>query len=594
TISIIFLTNLSIIVLATINIITLTTISIITLTTISIIVLATISIITLTNISTIALTNISTIALTNTSTIALTNTSTIALTNIITIALTNISTIALTNTISACDMVIGVEKLGDTANNVDKHHGYIHIVTDDIYTVKCCGVVERWRFTAGNTGQINLQIWQPLKAADKLKLIGQNIFDVQNTEKDKTVTFDIGNSKERIAIRSGDYIGWYTEGRDIVAYKEEQRGKTKSISVKDFKVGEVVDFVSARVVDNRTYTIDIKASPGHNPSFIGLPTTIEISMDITVGKAVCKVEASDPDMDHAGALKIEMVNGPDFLYFDSNTNQIKVKRKLQVRPPSELFQIDLKVTDPCDLTGSGTVEIVVKSSDSQTTVSRSSRAESNHVRTTSWFTTTTTNPNLPEDYDDYEDEIDDTTATDRKEVPVSKPEPEFPAHTSGTAEWIIGVSVVGVVAVVVAVGLAAYETTKYRRSRRSTDPLPKKGFKGDVEDQSSGQPHIQRKLNTDEIEAFDGDVKQEQGKKKEDKLNVGKSETERETNGQVKDIKQEAKTSCSKPSKQAINDTKFDKLNAIDTDTGKQTRIENLHVQERLGYTEPNMKGKLI
>ncbi|XP_061190353.1 cadherin EGF LAG seven-pass G-type receptor 2-like [Saccostrea echinata] len=234
--------------------------------------------------------------------------------------------------------------------------GLLLDASDNEYMIKCCGFVDAWEFYAkSNTGVVDLQVWRPI-GGGIYTLVGQNSYTVTNT--DREIRYSIPVS-ERIPVKSGDYIGFYTAGNPIVAYKREggwwnSNGWTSSDSIGSSVVGDTYDWGSATSFhESREYAINVQLDPGNRPSLSNLDNSLSFLDDTAVNTLIYTITATDSDT--SDVITTEMTTLSSYFTFDQSTGEVRNTGIL----PSGTTSLTFRVTDTCGRTDTKTLTIVV-------------------------------------------------------------------------------------------------------------------------------------------------------------------------------------------------------------------------------------------
>ncbi|XP_052706998.1 cadherin-23-like [Crassostrea angulata] len=227
--------------------------------------------------------------------------------------------------------------------------------TDNEYKIKCCGFVDAWEFYAkSNTGTLALQVWRPL-GGGTYELVGQNTYSVTNT--DREIRYSVPVS-ERIPVKNGDFIGFYTSGNPIVSYKREgdsTDGWTSSTSLGSSTAGDTFDWGSATAfTESREYAINVQLDPGNSPSFTNLGTSVTFLDDTAPNSLLYTVTSTD--LDSSDILTMTMTTSTTSFTFDTTTGEVRNSGLL----PSGSTTLSFRVTDTCGRQSTGSLTIVVQ------------------------------------------------------------------------------------------------------------------------------------------------------------------------------------------------------------------------------------------
>ncbi|XP_078310911.1 uncharacterized protein LOC111132593 isoform X2 [Crassostrea virginica] len=227
--------------------------------------------------------------------------------------------------------------------------------TNGDYRVSCCGVIDAWEFyVKDNPGTVDLQVWRST-GGESYTLVGKNSWTVNAGDENNEIQYPVPTS-QRISVRSGDYLSFYTDGAPMIAHKKEGGPGdryTYSTSIGDQNVGNSYPWGSATpATEPRTYAIRADLDPGNLPTFTNLPTTITFTDDTAANTVLFTVTGSDADPLDSPTLSMTTTT-VDFS-FDPATGELKNTRALPVgsRP------LSFRVSDGCtDTTGQLTISV---------------------------------------------------------------------------------------------------------------------------------------------------------------------------------------------------------------------------------------------
>nr|XP_022327430.1 uncharacterized protein LOC111126817 [Crassostrea virginica] len=99
-------------------------------------------------------------------------------------------------------------------SSIDNDLGKMYLLDEAIFALTCCGRISQWEVEHSSSGYIELMVWRPL-ADGNYKFAGANsILLIGASTTNFTVLDD-----ERIAVMSGDLIGWRCSNENLVTFK---------------------------------------------------------------------------------------------------------------------------------------------------------------------------------------------------------------------------------------------------------------------------------------------------------------------------------------------------------------------------------------
>ncbi|XP_053376788.1 cadherin-23-like [Mercenaria mercenaria] len=247
--------------------------------------------------------------------------------------------------------VFGVEnpkgKSGSQDGKTDT--GYILFGSND-YVIDCCGTITEWQIESSGSGTVYFQVWRP-SGSDYI-LAGENAGSVGAGS--QTLTISSGN---QISVRTGDIIGWYADGTNLVEHKDAG-GSPDSTTLPMARptVGQTVSWGSGTTISSRTYAIRATANGGTGPT-IDSPAngnTYSIINDVSIGHFIETVTWSDADV--GDELTIAMTANSKF-DFNTVTGDLTVATSLS--GPDSTESLTFTVTDYCGNTDAITIQVTI-------------------------------------------------------------------------------------------------------------------------------------------------------------------------------------------------------------------------------------------
>ncbi|CAG2238001.1 unnamed protein product [Mytilus edulis] len=201
---------------------------------------------------------------------------------------------------------------------------------------------------------IYLHIWRRL-SSNSYELVGFNTVtptDVGHFEYDVPIS-------ERISVKHGDYIGWFTAGSEVISYNEHSSYpimNRKFTGQTSFTAGDTLDWTTSRnTITNRQYAIGARTASGDTPT-LNIGTNYEMTIDesTVVGTAILTLSVVDDDVSDIHTIN---VLSTDNGYFELNSLALET---LQDEIPEATYIMELEVIDECYHTSTSTVTITVQ------------------------------------------------------------------------------------------------------------------------------------------------------------------------------------------------------------------------------------------
>ncbi|XP_045159272.2 cadherin-23-like [Mercenaria mercenaria] len=249
----------------------------------------------------------------------------------------------------------GANNPGGKNKELDSNSDFGYLMSDSNNIVDCCGIVDRWQANFGGVSgsrTIFFQVWR-LTSGSTYELVGQN---------SKTVTAD-GEQEEnvaqadRITVKSGDKWGWWSQGSDIIKYKNggDQDDDNWLLQLSSHSVGDTQNWGSHSDQDERSYGIRMDVLPNNAPHFTNLPDTASITASTASGTSIFDVSIDDIDTDDVSTLSVSMTANSDYS-FDPSTYEVTTANTFIT---STVDILEFKVSDQCDNTATATLTISI-------------------------------------------------------------------------------------------------------------------------------------------------------------------------------------------------------------------------------------------
>ncbi|KAL3872781.1 hypothetical protein ACJMK2_035982, partial [Sinanodonta woodiana] len=224
----------------------------------------------------------------------------------------------------------------DTFTDSGRHYKRVRFVRGVTYVVMqptflCCGIIEEWHAYIKESGTITFDLWRG--ATGGLKLVGTMEYTAAaaNTE----ITFSVPTGS-RYTVLPNDYIGWYTRGKEMIAYKPEPvsiatQAKYFMLRPRNIAIGETLDWSSATTVSANTYAIRARYGVNSYPNFVNLDAEIRVIPPVTIGSTVYTVSATDPDISDTTITQLiyGMTTSSSYFSFDNTTKEVKASQTLK-------------------------------------------------------------------------------------------------------------------------------------------------------------------------------------------------------------------------------------------------------------------------
>ncbi|KAL3872782.1 hypothetical protein ACJMK2_035983, partial [Sinanodonta woodiana] len=218
---------------------------------------------------------------------------------------------------------VGVPDPASFANESSVGIGVAYVVMQPVF--RCCGVIEEWHAYISASGTITFDLWRD--APGGLKLVGTMEYTAAAANAE--ITFNVP-SGSKYTVLPNDYIGWYTRGKEMIAYKPETvsiapQAKYFMLRPKNMAIGETLDWSSASPVSSNTYAIRAQYGVNNYPNFVNLDAEIRVIPPVTIGTTVYTVSATDPDISDTTITQLTygMSNASTYFSFDNTTSELQ-------------------------------------------------------------------------------------------------------------------------------------------------------------------------------------------------------------------------------------------------------------------------------
>ncbi|KAL3888204.1 hypothetical protein ACJMK2_000580 [Sinanodonta woodiana] len=221
--------------------------------------------------------------------------------------------------------------------SIDNNKGFGYMIEHNAYVFPCCGVVTLWESQVGNPGTLQMQVWRRYSVSN-WTLVGENQAIASGAASSLTAVSYSVPVTERITVRKGDYIGWYTSNDDMVKYTADTWTGTSyptmihRIMMSDLYPGDNYDWTNINVYYDRYYAIRATVSPGSAPYFVNLGSSVTIDPSTAINSILFTVSVTDSDPDDISKLEVTMVKSYINLYsFDTSTLKLSTISSLSDR-----------------------------------------------------------------------------------------------------------------------------------------------------------------------------------------------------------------------------------------------------------------------
>ncbi|KAL3874013.1 hypothetical protein ACJMK2_037082 [Sinanodonta woodiana] len=191
--------------------------------------------------------------------------------------------------------------------------------------VTCCGVIKVWTAYFKRNGTIHFDIWRP--TGTNFKLVGTYEFATVTSDGLERWIVD-----EKYTVYPGDYIGWFTPMKEMVAYiNENASGKAKSVIFftlrpSSLPLGQGLSWSKAETQSSKTYAIKAEYAANQKPYFVNLDARIQVVPHTAIGTVLYTISATDPDVSDTTItqLSYNMTSQSQLFSFDPSTRQVRV------------------------------------------------------------------------------------------------------------------------------------------------------------------------------------------------------------------------------------------------------------------------------
>ncbi|ELU15196.1 hypothetical protein CAPTEDRAFT_187178 [Capitella teleta] len=247
------------------------------------------------------------------------------------------------------------------------------VLAHDTWKSTCCGVIVGWKMKAGRSGNIDLQTWTLVDAANGIANMQDSntvAVDIANGE---DVQIDITDKTQQLPVSVGTAIGFLAETQDIVKVRLDADcaapagcAKTYLYSIfpgalpATYAPGTDYTFDSDGWLDNdvngREYALSALVEPGDAPVVSNLPAEIYVPPETPVGNEIFDIEFSDTNTKQTLTLTATITPNAGTFDIDVATGKITVITALEPGPTN--YVIAVGVSDGC-LTTSLDLTVVI-------------------------------------------------------------------------------------------------------------------------------------------------------------------------------------------------------------------------------------------
>ncbi|KAL4225925.1 plasma membrane adhesion molecule [Mactra antiquata] len=255
------------------------------------------------------------------------------------------------------DATIGASKPQNIKDKVDAKSGQITMMRHKDFVVPCCGAISQWSAYIKNPGTIRFQVWRALGTGE-YTLIGENFATYHKKEENNLITLNVGEV-DQIAVKDGDFIGWYNENSPMVSYNKEKDSAGVLVygSRKPINVGDVTDWSSVAASDPRTYALQAKVSKSLKPKFKNLPSSISIVSDLAPGSEIYQLAFDGVDGVEVPNYFTPFLDGfSEYFTYNESVNSVYIKST----PPKGKYQLGFTVKDLCGNKATGNLKVEVQ------------------------------------------------------------------------------------------------------------------------------------------------------------------------------------------------------------------------------------------
>ena len=209
----------------------------------------------------------------------------------------------------------------------DSDSGRLYLLADGPWNITCCGVITSWIFYAKDSGTLKMCVFRPTGTTNQYKIVGYTIIIVPETSIDTLLTHPniVG---ERIAIKEGDKIGWYSSGPNIISYStcdvstrtDCPQSNYWYSPTEDIAVGDIITMPTSSDLMNRAYSL--KFTTANNTEFIIRTSENETELEENTAVGVRAIYLTIVDTDAYEDYVLTMTGATD--YFEINTEKMTI------------------------------------------------------------------------------------------------------------------------------------------------------------------------------------------------------------------------------------------------------------------------------
>ncbi|XP_061164503.1 uncharacterized protein LOC133173534 [Saccostrea echinata] len=241
-----------------------------------------------------------------------------------------------------------------TTLSTDSTQRQIILLEDASLRMSCCGVIKKWTFHAGKSGEIKFQVWR--KSGTTYTLVGQNSYTVPAGATGVTHTYQVPEF-DRIITQSGDLIGWFCLSDPVVSYSAGSAMYPDNIRIGTLTAGLTVyegdtyPWSSVTYTNDISYAVKVSTADSGSPYFVNMGLTATVFDNTAIGSRVYTVRVWDPDR------REDLIVTPttSTTYLNYKNGYIVTGSALSVGT----YSLSLSVTDTCQNAAVATATIQV-------------------------------------------------------------------------------------------------------------------------------------------------------------------------------------------------------------------------------------------
>lgn len=253
--------------------------------------------------------------------------------------------------------MLGAKSPDKVNDKVDSGRGQTFMMHRPEYLVPCCGIITEWQVYIQKPGTMRFQVWRALGTGE-YELMGENLATYNKGEEGNLFELSL-DTTDAIAVKAGDFIGWYNADDSMVSYKKEKSGLGVLImsTGQNNEVGAIVDWASTKSSEPRTYAIQATVNKADKPKFQNLDSGISLVDNISPGTEIYRITLKGVDgVSVPPNFSVSFDTYSEYFGYNKSENSVII---LQSPLPGK-YTLEFTVTDHCGEKDRGKLKVEVK------------------------------------------------------------------------------------------------------------------------------------------------------------------------------------------------------------------------------------------